>query len=108
MSTELGSASRTVPGAGRSTFEGKVSVGDAEEALLAMKNPYDTIALQAAESAIGRTMPITMGNIMCISVLSQCCYCICPYYLADGGALQNYVAVFVFCRIYHCGGWVCL
>ena len=50
--------------------EGKVSVGDAEKALLAVKNPYDTIALQAAG--------ITMGNIMCISVLSQCCYCICP------------------------------
>ena len=58
--------------------EGKVSVGDAEEALLAMKIPMIPSHCRRRESAIGRIMPITMGNIMCISVLSQCCYCICP------------------------------
>ena len=61
-----------------------------------MKNPYDTIALQAA--GIGYRadfMPITMGNIMYFGIVPVLLLYL-PYYLLTGGALQNYVAIIVF------------
>ena len=48
------------------------------------------------ESAIGRIMPITTGNIMCISGFVPVLLLYLPYYLLTRGALQNYVAVLFF------------
>ena len=76
--------------------EGKVSVGDAEEALLAMKNPYDTIALQAAGIGYRADYAYHNGKYYVYFGIVPVLLLYLPYYLLTGGALQNYVAVFVF------------
>lgn len=76
--------------------EGKVSVGDAEEALLAMKNPYDTIALQAAGIGYRADYAYYNGKYYVYFGIVPVLLLYLPYYLLTGGALQNYVAVFVF------------
>ena len=76
--------------------EGKVSVGDAEEALLAMKNPYDTIALQAAGIGYRADYAYYNGKYYVYLGIVPVLLLYLPYYLLTGGALQNYVAVFVF------------
>ena len=76
--------------------EGKVSVGDAEEALLAVKNPYDTIALQAAGIGYRADYAYYNGKYYVYFGIVPVLLLYLPYYLLTGGALQNYVAVFVF------------
>ena len=78
--------------------EGKVSVGDAEaeEALLAMKNPYDTIALQAAGIGYRADYAYYNGKYYVYFGIVPVLLLYLPYYLLTGGALQNYMAVFVF------------
>ena len=76
--------------------EGKVSVGDAEEALLAMKNPYDTIALQAAGIGYRADYAYHNGKYYVYFGIVPVLLLYLPYYLLTRGALQNYVAVFVF------------
>ena len=76
--------------------EGKVSVGDAEEALLAVKNPYDTIALQAAGIGYRADYAYHNGKYYVYFGIVPVLLLYLPYYLLTGGALQNYVAVFVF------------
>lgn len=76
--------------------EGKVSVGDAEEALLAVKNPYDTIALQAAGIGYRADYAYHDGKYYVYFGIVPVLLLYLPYYLLTGGALQNYVAVFVF------------
>lgn len=76
--------------------EGKVSVGDAEEALLAMKNPYDTIALQAAGIGYRADYAYHNGKYYVYFGIVPVLLLYLPYYLLTGGALQNYVAVFAF------------
>ena len=76
--------------------EGKVSVGDAEEALLAMKNPYDTIALQAAGIGYRADYAYYNGKYYVYFGIVPVLLLYLPYYLLTGGALQNYAAVFVF------------
>ncbi len=76
--------------------EGKVSVGDAEKALLAVKNPYDTIALQAAGIGYRADYAYHDGKYYVYFGIVPVLLLYLPYYLLTGGALQNYVAVFVF------------
>lgn len=96
MSTELGSASRTVPGAGGSTFGGEGQCRGCRRSAFSNENPYDTIALQAAGIGYRADYAYHNGKYYVYFGIVPVLLLYLPYYLLTGGALQNYVAVFVF------------
>ena len=61
-----------------------------------MKNPYDTIALQAAGIGYRADYAYHNGKYYVYFGIVPVLLLYLPYYLLTGGALQNYVAVFVF------------
>mgnify|MGYP000823610677 CR=1 FL=1 len=69
--------------------EGKVSVGDAEEALLAMKNPYDTIALQAAGIGYRADYAYHNGKYYVYFGIVPVLLLYLPYYLLTGARCKT-------------------
>lgn len=76
--------------------EGKVSVGEADAALLEVENPYDTIFLQANQIHYQADYAYYEGKYYVYFGIVPELLLYLPYYLITGKDLPNYLAVFVF------------
>lgn len=79
-----------------SLSEGKVSVGEADPALLQVENPYDTISLQAGQIPYQADYAYHDGAYYVYFGIVPELLLYLPHYLFTGRALQNYQAVFLF------------
>lgn len=76
--------------------QGSFSVGEADLALAAAENPYDTIVLQAEKIPYRADYAYYEGNYYVYFGIVPVLLLYLPYYLLTGSALPNYAAVFVF------------
>ncbi|MDO4293741.1 MAG: hypothetical protein Q4C65_11010 [Eubacteriales bacterium] len=93
----------------RAMAEGKLSVGEADEALLTVQNPYDTIFLQAAQIPYQADYAYYEGNYYVYFGVVPAVLLYLPYHLLTGGDLPNYAAELVFFAgfVIACSGLVC-
>lgn len=76
--------------------QGSFSVGEADPALAAAENPYDTIVLQAGQIPYRADYAYYEENYYVYFGIVPVLLLYLPYYMLTGGALPNYAAVFVF------------
>ncbi|MDO4333530.1 MAG: hypothetical protein Q4C58_12710 [Eubacteriales bacterium] len=76
--------------------QGRVSVGEADPALLEVENPYDTICLQANGIPYQADYAYYDGNYYVYFGIVPELLLYLPYYLLTGKNLPNYLAVFFF------------
>ncbi len=76
--------------------EGRVSLGEADAALLAVENPYDTITLQAESIPFMMDYAYYEGQYYVYFGIVPELLFFFPYYLLTGNDFPNYLAVFAF------------
>lgn len=76
--------------------QGSFCVGEADPALLAVENPYDTIVLQAEQIPYRADYACYEGNYYVYFGVVPALLFYLPYYVLTGNALPNYAAVFLF------------